>query len=54
MILFFQKEDTFFAVQTETQAQENLAKLEWLFGNAQQVLKENIAGDFIGPRREII
>ncbi|MDO6803503.1 phosphoribosylformylglycinamidine synthase [Wenyingzhuangia sp. 1_MG-2023] len=54
MILFFQKNTTVFAVQTAAQSDENIQKLEWLFGNAKQIQAETLEGYFIGPRREMI
>jgi len=54
MILFFQKNTTVFAVQSATQSQENISKLEWLFGNATQIDSDSLEGFFIGPRREMI
>ncbi|MFK7901090.1 MAG: AIR synthase-related protein, partial [Cyclobacteriaceae bacterium] len=54
MILFFQKEATFYVVKTEIQSQENILKLEWLFGKAEQVNTESLEGYYVGPRREMI
>lgn len=54
MILFFQKDTTVFAVKTVDQSQENSQKLEWLFGNAQQIKQEKLEGYYVGPRREMI
>ncbi|MBE5033621.1 phosphoribosylformylglycinamidine synthase [Gallalistipes aquisgranensis] len=55
MILFFSKDDTVFAVQTKTELSgERLARLKWLFGNADYLDTLSVEGDFIGPRREMI
>ena len=54
MILFFEKGDTFFAVKTAEQTQENVQKLSWLFGNAHQLHAEKLEGTYIGPRKEMI
>jgi len=54
MILFFQKDKTVFAVESTALSQENINKLEWLFGNAKQLNKEALEGFFIGPRKEMI
>ena len=52
MILFFSKDDTVFAVQTKTELSgERLARLKWLFGNADYLDTLSVEGDFIGPRR---
>ena len=54
MILFFQKNITFFAVQAEEISQENIKKLIWLFGNANQIDSLDVTGFFVGPRKEMI
>ena len=54
MILFFQKDRTIFAVKTGEQSQENISKLKWLFGHAEQILEQHLEGYFIGPRVEMI
>ena len=57
MILFFQTSDKqhVYAVQTTAKLTENdVKKLEWLFGEAVLLNKISIEGNFIGPRRELI
>ncbi len=54
MILFFNKKNLYYAVQTETQTTENIAKLSWLFGDAKALKQNTFAGIFIGPRVEMI
>ncbi|MDN5199860.1 phosphoribosylformylglycinamidine synthase [Fulvivirgaceae bacterium BMA10] len=56
MILFFKSTPTkFYAVGTNTETSENdLEKLIWLFGNAQTINQQSLAGYFIGPRKEMI
>ncbi len=54
MILFFQKDSTIFAVETAEQSQENIAKLKWLFGHAEQLEVQQMDGVFIGPRAEMV
>ena len=56
MITFFKNIDnTVFAVQSSTSIdKENTAKLAWLFGNANPIESSTIAGDYIGPRSEMI
>ena len=54
MILFFQKQKTIFAVQTVAQNQTEIAKLEWLFGNAVQLDAQQLEGFFVGPRAEMV
>ena len=54
MILFFQKDRTIFAIKTGEQSQENISKLKWLFGHAEQILEQHLEGYFIGPRVEMI
>jgi len=55
MILFFRKDTTVYAVHQQTGINRNdVAKLEWLFGDARQMSESNIAGFFVGPRREMI
>jgi len=56
MILFF-KTDTknIIAVGTSVKlADKEIEKLIWLFNNAEQVEKDSIAGNYIGPRKEMI
>jgi phosphoribosylformylglycinamidine synthase len=54
MILFFVKNNRYFAVKTAHQSPENIAKLSWLFGAAQHLNETEISGTFIGPRTEMI
>jgi phosphoribosylformylglycinamidine synthase len=56
MILFFTgSSDTIFAVKTTGELSNNdIEKLCWLFGNAQQMSNKTLEGYFIGPRREMI
>ncbi len=56
MILYFQgNTDLIFAVDANTSlSKENLDKLSWLFGEANQIQQESIEGYFIGPRKEMI
>ena len=54
MILFFQRNTTVFAVQTQKLSSENIQKLVWLFGNATQVNSPEVEGYFVGPRKEMI
>ena len=55
MILFFRKDKTVYAVHQQTGINRNdVPKLEWLFGDARQMSVSNIAGFFVGPRREMI
>ena len=54
MILFFQRNTTVFAVQTQELSSENIQKLVWLFGNATQIKSPSLDGYFVGPRKEMI
>jgi phosphoribosylformylglycinamidine synthase len=54
MILFFQRNTTVFAVQTQELSKENTQKLTWLFGNASQIDATEVKGFFTGPRKEMI
>ncbi|MDH8700881.1 phosphoribosylformylglycinamidine synthase [Dysgonomonadaceae bacterium PH5-43] len=56
MILFFKTStQSIIAVEAGQQLdKEDIKKLIWLFGNAEQVKQKNIEGVFIGPRREMI
>ena len=55
MISFFKGTNQIFALATkEAISSENCEKLHWLFGNAAQLKKETIEGDFVGPRKEMI
>ena len=56
MILFFEcKSGNIIAAGTSSELQEkDIKKLEWLFGDAQQLMQESIGGQFVGPRKEMI
>lgn len=57
MILFFYKstENKYFVIETLEQLNSHqIAKLNWLFSDAEQVEKKQINGSFIGPRKEMI
>ncbi|NLR92373.1 phosphoribosylformylglycinamidine synthase [Flammeovirga agarivorans] len=56
MVLFFRgNTDNVFAVHaSQALSQENVNKLSWLFGNAQQIDQTSIEGWFIGPRKEML
>jgi phosphoribosylformylglycinamidine synthase len=56
MILFFSgSSETIFAVSTSREISDNdIEKLCWLFGNAQQIQQPELNGYFRGPRREMI
>jgi phosphoribosylformylglycinamidine synthase len=56
MITFFKNTDkTVFAVQSSSPiAAENIAKLGWLFGDANLITSEILESNFIGPRSEMI
>lgn len=54
MVLFFNKNNHYFAVETTAQTAEAIAKLSWLFGDATPLPQNHIAGVFIGPRVEMI
>ena len=55
MISFFKGTNQVFAVATkETISQENCEKLQWLFGDAEQINSETVNGTFTGPRKEMI
>jgi len=54
MILYFNKNNFFFAVKSTPQSTENIAKLSWLFGDAKPIKESTIKGIFIGPRAEMI
>ncbi|MDN3593840.1 phosphoribosylformylglycinamidine synthase [Zunongwangia endophytica] len=56
MILFFGTQtNKVFAVQTNTQlTAENISKLNWLFGGAQQYIESALADFFVGPRAAMI
>lgn len=55
MILFFGKENKIYAVQTSRVLSErDNEALEWLFAGAKLIDSAQVAGQFIGPRREMI
>ena len=56
MVLFFKKADAgYIAVDADQKfGAQDLEKLTWLFSGAEFVDEKNIAGWFIGPRREMI
>ena len=55
MISFFKGANQVFALATkETISQENCEKLQWLFGDAEQLNSEAVEGTFVGPRKEMI
>ena len=42
MISFFKEQTVFAAVNKETISQENCEKLQWLFGDAEQINSETV------------
>ena len=56
MILFFGDQSTkVFAVETHTNlTAQDITKLNWLFGNTQQINKSALADFFVGPRAAMI
>ena len=56
MIHFFvNPQNTVYGVQTESApTAEDIAKLNWLFGNATKIDGESVAGDFVGPRAAMV
>lgn len=56
MVLFFSpSENTVFAVHSSQMlTSTDTEKLSWLFGNARQLTQDSVAGNFIGPRKEMI
>ena len=56
MVLFFQnKSRTIIAAGTNLKISEkDLSKLKWLFGDSEIIDKDSLAGNFIGPRKEMI
>jgi phosphoribosylformylglycinamidine synthase len=55
MIIFFKVSEKYFAVETTNNLVEtDVQKLIWLFGNAEFLDGETVAGTFIGPRKEMI
>jgi len=56
MILFFQSPQRLvYAVQAKHPiAKQDIEKLTWLFGEAQQIQSDKVSGKFAGPRKEMI
>ena len=56
MISFFESKDqSVFAVQTKKSFSENeIKKLEWLFGNATFISDPKVIRDLIGPRAAMV
>ncbi len=55
MIYFFAKDNTIFAVSKQSEISEDTTKkLIWLFGNARLLPEQEIEGNFVGPRKEMI
>ncbi|MDW7692873.1 phosphoribosylformylglycinamidine synthase [Flammeovirgaceae bacterium SG7u.111] len=56
MILFFKSpQDKYFVLESRIDlAANDLEKLKWLFGDAEQLLYDNLVGFFVGPRKEMI
>ncbi len=55
MIRFFQRDKQVFALKTNSDlSTETIDKLEWLFAGAKYVSSEVLAGNFIGPRKEMV
>ena len=56
MIFFFESpQKVVYAVQTpQPLAQEDITKLNWLFGEASPIQTPEVAGKFSGPRKEMI
>ena len=55
MILFFKNANVVYATQTERPlSDEDVKKLEWLYGNAVLLDGQSVDGLFVGPRREMI
>ncbi|RUT77837.1 phosphoribosylformylglycinamidine synthase [Ancylomarina longa] len=55
MILFFKKDEVYFVIQSIKEPNGlDLSKLSWLFGDASQIRDKEIAGAFVGPRKEMI
>ncbi len=56
MIIFFRKPDsTIYAAQAGgALSTDDIGKLKWLFGNAEQIGQERLDGYYVGPRREMI
>ena len=56
MIFFFgNQSNTEFAVQTQSEiSTENIQKLNWLFGETQQIDSKTISQNFVGPRAAMV
>ncbi len=55
MVLFFKSEVSLIALKIhEIPTGDIIARLQWLFGNAEYIQSERIDGTFIGPRKEMI
>ncbi|MBP6126990.1 phosphoribosylformylglycinamidine synthase [Flavobacterium sp.] len=56
MIFFFgNQSNTVFAVQSQSEiSTENIQKLNWLFGETQQINQKSIVENFVGPRAAMI
>ena len=56
MILFFKTlQDSVIAVQSSVSfTEEDVQKLNWLFGNSTLIEQDNLTGFFVGPRKEMI
>ena len=55
MILFFANGNTIYAVQTQQSlTQQDIEKLNWLFGNSTKIEQKTLDGFFVGPRAAMI
>ncbi|MFY7939123.1 MAG: hypothetical protein ACOVOQ_17215, partial [Flavobacterium sp.] len=56
MIFFFgNQSNTVFAVQSQSEiSTENIQKLNWLFGETQQINNKTISENFVGPRAAMV
>jgi len=55
MIHFFRNDSLIFVLEAKSAlSHQDLEKLNWLFGGAQLNEEQNMAGNFIGPRKEMI
>ena len=55
MVIFFTRTSSVFAVDfIQYPDEQELIKLEWLFGGAHAETLTEVAGNFIGPRKEMI
>ena len=56
MIFFFgNQSNTVFAIQTQSEiSTENIQKLNWLFGETQQIDSKTISQNFVGPRAAMV